>query len=109
MAQIGFFDLADRYAGLEAKKDPLVEIDAPVPWKEFRPMLERVWGKLDAERKSRAGRTPIDAVPMFKRWCRAPSSTCPTTLSSISCATGCRPGRFLGRGLKDRVSDAKTV
>ena len=29
-------------------------------------MLERVWRKPDAERKSRAGRKPTDAVLMFK-------------------------------------------
>ena len=56
MAQMGFFDLSDRYASLDAKKDPLVEIDAVVPWEEFRPALERVWRKPDADRKSRAGR-----------------------------------------------------
>jgi hypothetical protein len=28
MAQMGFFDLSDRYTSLNAKKDPLVEIDA---------------------------------------------------------------------------------
>ena len=43
MAQMGFFDLSDRYASLDAKTDPLVEIDAVVPWEEFRPALERVW------------------------------------------------------------------
>ncbi|MEP3009772.1 MAG: hypothetical protein ABJO81_03705, partial [Hyphomicrobiales bacterium] len=32
MTQMGFFDLSDRYASLDAKKDPLVEIDAVVPW-----------------------------------------------------------------------------
>ena len=56
MAQMGFFDLSDRYASLDAKRDPLVEIDAVVPWEEFRPALERVWRKPDADRKSRAGR-----------------------------------------------------
>ena len=66
MAQMGFFDLSDRYASLDAKKDPLVEIDAVVAWEEFRPPLERVWRKPDAERKSRAGRKPMDAVRMFK-------------------------------------------
>ena len=40
MAQMGFFDLSDRYASLDAKRDPLVEIDAVVPWEEFRPTLE---------------------------------------------------------------------
>jgi hypothetical protein len=39
MAQMGFFDLSDRYASLDAKRDPLVEIDAVVPWEEFRPTL----------------------------------------------------------------------
>jgi len=55
MAQLGFFDLSDRYASLDAKKDPLVEIDAVVPWEEFRPALKRVWRKPDADRKSQAG------------------------------------------------------
>ena len=40
MAQMGFFDLSDRYASLDAKNDPLVEINAVVPWDEFRPPLE---------------------------------------------------------------------
>ena len=63
MAQMGFFDLSDRYASLDARKDPLIEIDAVVPWEEFRPALERVWRKPDADRKSRAGRKPIDVGP----------------------------------------------
>ena len=67
MAPMGFFDLSDRYASLDAKKDPLVKIDAVVPWDEFRPLLERVWRKPDAARKSRAACAPMDAVVlMFK-------------------------------------------
>jgi len=66
MPQMGFFDLSDRYASLDARRDPLVEIDAVVPWEEFRPTLERVWRKPAWERKSRAGRKPMDAVLMFK-------------------------------------------
>ena len=54
MAQLGFFDLSDRYASLDAKKDPLVGIDAVVPWAEFRTWLER------------GGRKPMGAVVMFK-------------------------------------------
>ena len=55
MAQMGFFDLSDRYASLAAKRDPLVEIDAVVPWEEFRPALERAWRRPDEARKSQAG------------------------------------------------------
>ena len=51
---------------MDAKKDPLVEINAVVPWDAFRPLLERVWRKPDAARKSRAGRKPMDVVLMFK-------------------------------------------
>jgi len=54
MAQMGFFDLSDRYTSLDAKKDPLGEINAVVPREEFRPVLEGIWRK------------PMDAVLMFK-------------------------------------------
>jgi transposase, IS5 family len=66
MEQMGFFDLSDRYASLDAKNDPLAEINEIVPWEEFRPLLEKVWRKPDSERKSNAGRKPTDAVLMFK-------------------------------------------
>src|SRR5690554_2871476 len=64
MSQMGFFDLSERYASLDAKQDPLVEIDAAMPWEEFRPALEQVWRKPNAERKPRAGRKLMDAVLM---------------------------------------------
>ena len=66
MAQMGFFDLSDRYASLDAKKDPLLEIDEIVPWEEFRPLLKKVWRKPLKDRKSRAGRKPWDEIIMFK-------------------------------------------
>jgi len=66
MSQPGFFDLANRYAGLDAKNDPLVQIDAVVSWETFRPRLEAAWRKPPEERKSLAGRKPLDAVMMFK-------------------------------------------
>ena len=66
MGQMGFFDVERRYAGLDAKQDPLLGIDALVPWESFRGRLEAVWRKPAAERKSKAGRKPWDAVVMFK-------------------------------------------
>ena len=41
MAQIGFFNLSDRYASVDVKKDLLVENDTVAPWEEFLPALER--------------------------------------------------------------------
>jgi IS5 family transposase len=43
MGQLGFFDIANRYASLDAKNDPLVKIDEVVPWGNFRVRLEATW------------------------------------------------------------------
>lgn len=109
MAQMGFFDLSDRYASLDAKKDPLVEINAVVPWEEFRPTLERVWRKPDAERKSRAGRKPMDAVLMFKTLVLSALYNLSDDQIEYQVRDRLSFMRFLGLGLQDRVPDAKTV
>ena len=66
MGQMGFFDVSTRYAGLDAKADPLVKLSAMVPWEDFRPRLEAVWRRPSEARKSKAGRKPWDAVVIFK-------------------------------------------
>ena len=106
---MGFFDLADRYASLDAKKDPLVEIDAVVPWEEFRPILERVWRKPDEARKSRAGRNPMDAVLMFKTLVLSALYNLSDDQIEYQVRDRLSFRRFLGLGLGDRVPDAKTV
>ena len=109
MAQMGFFDLTDRYASLDAKKDPLVEIDAVVPWEEFRPTLERVWRKPAAARKSRAGRKPMDAVLMFKTLVLSALYNLSDDQIEYQVRDRLSFMQFLGLGLEDRVPDAKTV
>ena len=66
MAQMGFFDLENRYAALDAKHDPLVKIHAVVAWQALRSRLEKVRRKPADPRKSHAGCKPGDAVVMFK-------------------------------------------
>jgi IS5 family transposase len=39
MSQPGFFDLENRYAGLDAQGDPLVALGAAVPFELFRVKL----------------------------------------------------------------------
>ena len=109
MAQMGFFDLSDRYASLDAKKDPLVEINAVVPWEEFRQTLERVWRKPEAERKSRAGRKPMDVVLMFKTLVLSALYNLSDDQIEYQVRDRLSFMRFLGLGLGDRVPDAKTV
>ena len=109
MPQMGFFDLSDRYVSLDAKKDPLVEINAVVPWEEFRPFLERVWRKPEGDRKSRAGRKPIDAVLMFKTLVLSALYNLSDDQIEYQVRDRLSFMRFLGLGLGDRVPDAKTV
>ena len=103
MAQMGFFDLSNRYASLDAKRDPLVEIDAIVPWEEFRPTLEQVWRKPEAERK------PMDAVVMFKTLVLGALYNLSDDQIEYQVRDRLSFMRFLGLGLQDRVPDAKTV
>jgi hypothetical protein len=42
MGQMGFFDVTNRYAGLDAKADPVVKLAAFVPWEDFRSRLEGI-------------------------------------------------------------------
>ena len=109
MAQMGFFDLSDRYASLDAKKDPLIEINAVVLWDEFRPLLERVWRKPDEDRKSRAGRKPMDVVLMFKALVLSALYNLSDDQIEYQVRDRLSFMRFLGLGLGDRVPDAKTV
>ena len=109
MVQMGFFDLSDRYSSLDAKKDPLVEINAVVPWEEFRPALDRVWRKPDQDHKSRAGRKPIDTVLMFKTLVMSALYNLSDDQIEYQVRDRLSFMRFLGLGLWDRVQDAKTV
>src|SRR3954468_22038165 len=65
MGQLGFFDLGERYRGLDAKKDPRVVLNAVVPWEDFRAQVSVVWRKPEEERTSAAGRKPWDAIVIF--------------------------------------------
>ena len=87
----------------------MVEIDAAVPWEEFRPALERIWRKPDAERKSRAGRKSMDAVLMFKTLVLSALYNLSDDQIEYQVRDRLSFMRFPGLGLEDRVPDAKTV
>jgi len=55
---MGFYDIANRYAGLDAKNYPLVKINSIVPWEDFQVLLEAAWREPPEERKSNAGCNP---------------------------------------------------
>jgi len=107
MSQMGFFDIANRYAGLDAKNDPLAKIDAVVRWEDFRPPLEAVWRAPAGERKSAAGRKPWDAVLMFKAIVLCALYNLSDDQVEYQTRDRLSFMRFLGLGLEDRVPDAK--
>jgi IS5 family transposase len=109
MGQMGFFDVAKRYAGLDAKNDPLLRIDALVPWSSFRGRLEAVWRKPAAERKSKAGRKPWDAIVIFKAIVLCELYNLSDDQVEYQLRDRLSFVRFLGLGLEDAVPDAKTV
>jgi transposase, IS5 family len=109
MGQLGFFDVARRYAGLDAKQDPLLRIDALVPWEGFRGRLEAVWRRPAAKRKSKAGRKPWDAIVMFKAIILCELYNLSDDQVEYQLRDRLSFVRFLGLGLEDTVPDAKTV
>jgi IS5 family transposase len=89
----GLFDLSDRYARLNAKKDPLIGINAVVPWNAFRPLRELVWRK------------PMNMVLMFKTL--VPSALYNLSDDQIEYQVRDRLSFMRFLGLRDRVPDAK--
>ena len=62
--QPSFFDESKRLAALSRLGDPLEELSKHIDFEMFRPVLNDALRK--AERKSPAGRKPLDVVLMFK-------------------------------------------
>ena len=62
--QASFFDESKRLAALSRLRDPLEELAKHIDFEMFRPILNDALRK--AERKSPAGRKPLDVILMFK-------------------------------------------
>ena len=104
-----FFDVEKRYAALDAKNDPLVKINAVVPWEAFRSRLEKVWRKPADKRKSNAGCKPWDAIVMFKAIVLCALYNLSDDQVEYQMRDRLSFMRFLGLALEDKVPDAKTV
>jgi hypothetical protein len=66
MGQFSFFDADKRLAAISAKGDPLEMIDRVVPFESFRAEIEAAVLTPAREKKSNAGRKPIDVIVMFR-------------------------------------------
>ena len=105
MPQPGFFDLDERYARLN-ERDPLVKLNQIIDWEAFREPLSVLRNQ---PRKSQAGRKPYDVVLMFKILVlQHLYNVCD---DDIEYQIRDRHSfcRFLGRGLEDKIPDARTI
>ena len=103
---MGFFDIENRYAALDAKND-LVKVNAAVPWEAFRSRLERVWRKQPTSASPMRGASRGDAPCSSHHFVRPLQSV--GRPGRVSDADRLSFVRFLGLTLEDKVPDAKTV
>ena len=99
MGQFGFFDLATRLAAISAMGDPLEMIDRVVPFESFRADIEAVVLTPAGEKKSKAGRKPIDVIVMFRMLVLSDEQVEYQVRDRLSFT------RFLRLGIEDRIPD----
>jgi hypothetical protein len=85
MGQFGFFDSDRRLAAITAKRDPLEMIARVVPFESFRAEIEAAVLTSVSEKKSPAGRKPIDVMVMFRM----------VVLQSLYCSQNSPGGRIV--------------
>src|SRR3984957_7648477 len=96
MGQFGFFDAERRLAAITAKGDPLEMIARVVPFESFRAEIEAAVLTPVSEKKSSAGRKPIDVMVMFRMLVLQSLYNLSDEQVGIKCATGCRSRGFWG-------------
>ena len=109
MGQFGFFDANNRLEALSAKGDPLEAIDAIVPWESFREPIEAVVLTPAAEKKSNAGRKPIDSMVMFRMLILQALYNLSDDQVEYQVRDRLSFTRFLKLGIEDRIPDGTTL
>ena len=109
MGQLGFFDAEKRLAALSAKGDPLEAIDRLVPWESFRADIEAVALTPEDNKKSGAGRKPIDAIVMFRMLVLQALHNLSDEQVEFQVRDRLSFTRFLRLGIEDGIPDATTL
>ena len=109
MGQLGFFDTDKRLAALSAKGDPLEAIDRLVPWESFRDDIEAVVQTREAERKSAAGRKPIDAIVLLRMLILQSLYNLSDEQVEYQVRDRLSFTRFLSCGIEDCIPDGTTL
>ena len=105
MGQLGFFDADKRLAAISAKGDPLEMIDRVVPFERFRAEIEAVVLTPAEDKKSSAGRKPIDVIVMFRMLLLQSLYNLSDEQVEYQVSDRMSFTRFLRLGIEDRVPD----
>ena len=109
MGQFGFFDADKRLAAISAKGDPLEMIDRVVPFESLRAEIEAVVLTPAQERKSKAGRKPIDVIVMFRMLVLQSLYNLSDEQVEYQVRDRLSFTRFLRLGIEDRIPDGTTL
>src|SRR5712671_4060398 len=109
MGQFGFFDADKRLAVISAKGDPLEMIDRVVPFESFRAEIEAVVLTPADEKKSNAGRKPIDVLVMFRMLVLQSLYNLSDEQVEYQVRDRLSFTRFLRLGIEDRIPDGTTL
>src|SRR3974390_3400384 len=109
MGQFGFFDADRRLAAVSAKGDPLEMIAALVPFEGFRAEIEAAVLTPANEKKSTAGRKPIDVMVMFRMLVLQSLYKLSHDQVEYQVRDRLSFTRFLGLGIEDGIPDGTTL
>jgi IS5 family transposase len=109
MGQFGFFDADERLSAISAKGDPLEMIARMVPFESFRCKIEAVVLTPAGEKKSNAGRKPIDVMVMFRMLVLQSLYNLSDEQTEYQVRDRMSFTRFLGLGFEDRIPDGTSL
>lgn len=109
MAQLSFLDVDNRLTALSKQGDPLEAIARLVPWEDFRAEIEVVVLTSDGDKKSSAGRKPIDALVMFRMLVVQSLYNLSDEQAEYQARDRLSFTRFLALGIEDRIPDGTTL
>jgi transposase, IS5 family len=109
MGQFGFFDADRRLAAISAKGDPLEMIARVVPFDSFRVEIEAAVLTPADEKKSNAGRKPIDVLVMFRMLVLQSLYNLSDEQVEYQVRDRLSFTRFLRLGIEDRIPDGTTL
>src|SRR3954468_16511745 len=109
MGQFGFFDADRRLAAISAKGDPLEMIARVVPFDSFRAEIEAAVLTPADEKKSNAGRKPIDVLVMFRMLVLQALNNLSDEQVEYQVGDRLSFTRFLRLGIENRIPDGTTL